>query len=337
MAEASPHSAPAAESDPKPVCIVCLGMAGSGKTTFVQRLNAHLHERRKPPYTINLDPAVRELPYPANIDICDTIDYKSVMKDYSMGPNGAIVTSLNLFATRFDQVLAYVERQQRERARHVLIDTPGQIEVFTWSASGAIITESLAASFPTVVAYIIDTPRCANPVTFMSNMLYACSILYRTKLPFVVVLNKTDVIDPKFAIEWMRDFDAFHAALAAETSYVSGLARSMALVLNEFYQNLSCVGVSAALGGACIDEFFSAVDAARVEYETVYRPQIERLKRERDRDEETAKRRQLERLRRDMGRGEEVAMTVGSEEGEGEGPIPTGGDGFQIDLDGGEN
>ena len=28
-------------------------------------------------------------------------------------------------------------------SRYVLIDTPGQIEVFTWSASGTIITESL--------------------------------------------------------------------------------------------------------------------------------------------------------------------------------------------------
>ena len=74
--------------------------------------------------------------------------------------------------------------------RHVLFDTPGQIEVFTWSASGAIITESLASSFPTVVAYVMDTARCVNPVTFMSNMLYACSIMYRTKLPFIVVLNK---------------------------------------------------------------------------------------------------------------------------------------------------
>ena len=30
--------------------------------------------------------------------------YKEVMKQYGLGPNGGIVTSLNLFATRFDQV-----------------------------------------------------------------------------------------------------------------------------------------------------------------------------------------------------------------------------------------
>ena len=72
----------------------------------------------------------------------------------------------------------------------IILDTPGQIEVFTWSASGAIITETLASTFPTIIVYVMDTSRSANPVTFMSNMLYACSIMYKTRLPFVVLLNK---------------------------------------------------------------------------------------------------------------------------------------------------
>merc|ERR1711879_676429 len=110
------------------------------------------------------------------------------------GPNGAIMTSLNIFATKFDQVVRLLEKQQNQLSEarsqqkrqstvktqagcsrtaeassgsdpnpntdvgvckptvcddedtpvdYVLIDTPGQIEVFTWSASGAIITESL--------------------------------------------------------------------------------------------------------------------------------------------------------------------------------------------------
>ncbi len=32
------------------------------------------------------------------------VKYKEVMKQYGLGPNGGILTSLNLFATRFDQV-----------------------------------------------------------------------------------------------------------------------------------------------------------------------------------------------------------------------------------------
>jgi GPN-loop GTPase len=84
----------AAKGKKKPIVIITIGMAGSGKTTFVQRLNAHLSaqsqtqthgektggESRRPPYILNLDPAVANTPYEANIDIRDTVNYKEVMK-----------------------------------------------------------------------------------------------------------------------------------------------------------------------------------------------------------------------------------------------------------------
>ena len=47
-------------------------------------------------------------------DIRDTVNYKEVMKQYNLGPNGGIVTSLNLFATRFDQVMNFVEKKAPE-------------------------------------------------------------------------------------------------------------------------------------------------------------------------------------------------------------------------------
>lgn len=75
------------------------------------------------------------------------------MKEYGLGPNGAIITCLNLMCTRFDQVLNLV-RQRSSQYSMCIIDTPGQIEAFTWSASGAIITDSLASSHPTVYIMI---------------------------------------------------------------------------------------------------------------------------------------------------------------------------------------
>jgi hypothetical protein len=114
------------------------------------------------------------------------------MKQYGLGPNGAIVTCLNLFATKFSQLISLLQKSQKHK--YIIFDTPGQIEVFTWSASGNIITEALASEYPTVIVYVMDLCRSLSPVTFMSNMLYACSILYRMKLPLLLVLNKVRIV-----------------------------------------------------------------------------------------------------------------------------------------------
>ncbi|KAL6058309.1 GPN-loop GTPase 1 [Balamuthia mandrillaris] len=291
-----------------PVCLMMIGMAGSGKSTLLQRLNSYLHQNKSTNYVINLDPAVLKLPFSANIDIRDTVKYKEVMKQYNLGPNGGIMTSLNLFATRFDQVIEYAEKRAPE-LDYILVDTPGQIEVFTWSASGTIIAESLASSFPTVIIYVMDTPRNASPTTFMSNMLYACSILYKFKLPFVVVFNKNDVLKDNFLVEWTKDYEAFQDALVSETSYMTSLVRSMSLVLEEFYNNLRTVGVS-AVTGAGMPEFFNAVDDAAKEYYDYYKPLLEKKRKEREEQEKQRQQQALEKLKEDMktSRGDKVVL-----------------------------
>lgn len=65
--------------------------------------------------------------------------------------------------------------------------------------------------------------RCGFPVQ-------ACSILYKTQLPLLLVFNKTDVEPHEFALEWMRDSDAFKEALESDSSYAAQLSRSLCLV-----------------------------------------------------------------------------------------------------------
>jgi GTPase SAR1 family protein len=297
-----------------------LTRVGSGKTTFMQRINNYLHVNKQRPYVLNLDPAVISVPFEANIDIRDSINYKEVMKQYNLGPNGGILTSLNLFATKIDQIINLLEKRAKPQTdsasappKHFLIDTPGQIEVFVWSASGSILLESLASSFPTVIAYIIDTPRTSSTSTFMSNMLYACSILYKTKLPMILVFNKTDIQDAEFAREWMTDFEAFQAALKSEenkgvfggegfgggSGYMGSLLNSMSLMLEEFYQHLDMVAVSSMTGDG-IEDFFKAVEKKREEFDKDYKPELERRRAEREKERATSKDIQLTKVMKDM-------------------------------------
>ena len=292
----------------------------------MQRINSYLHAKREPPYVINLDPAVLKVPFDSNIDIRDSVNYKEVMREYNLGPNGGILTSLNIFATKVDQVINILEKRtssERDAStttpiRNIIVDTPGQIEVFVWSASGSILLDSLASTFPTVIAYIIDTPRTSSTSTFMSNMLYACSILYKTKLPMILVFNKTDVKDADFAKEWMTDFEAFQAALKQEeeigsfggveggnggfgggSGYMGSLLNSMSLMLEEFYRHLSVVGVS-SMTGKGIPEFFESVSVKAEEFKRDYMPELEKRRKARESEKHARRKEELGKLMKDM-------------------------------------
>ncbi len=282
-----------------PMVVLVIGMAGAGKSTLMHRINLSVNESKKRSYFINLDPAVNSVPYAANIDIRDTVNYKEVMSQYGLGPNGGILTSLNLFSTRFDQVIQLLEKRA-DTLDYIFIDTPGQIEVFTWSAGGQIISEILGATFPTCILYVVDTPRCTSPTTFMSNMLYASSILFKTFLPVVCTFNKEDVVPSKFAQEWIEDFEAYQEALDADEgeSYIGPLNRSLSLALSEFYKSMKTCGVS-ALTGEGIGDLFRAIEAAKTEFKETFVPEIARRLADKKQQEAVKRDEDLAKLQQD--------------------------------------
>ena len=179
------------------------------------------------------------------------------MKEYNLGPNGGILTASNLFATRFDQVVTLCEKR-RDELDYIFVDTPGQIEIFTWSASGAIVTESFASAFPTCVLYVVDTLRAQNPQGF--HVQHAPGGLHPVQDPPSPHrrLQQDRRRAPRGDDGLDGGFEKFHEAVDENPTFASDLSRSLSLVLDAFYKGLRVAGVS-AMTGEGMEELFEVI------------------------------------------------------------------------------
>jgi hypothetical protein len=145
---------------------------------------------------------------------------------------------------------------------------------------------------------------------------YAGSIMYKSKLPFLLVFNKTDVTSHDFAVNWMKDFDSFSGALKSDDSYMSSLTRSMSLVLDEFYATIRTVGVS-AVSGEGMPDLFAAIKDLTAEYNSVYAPALAAQKLEVEQKAAARKERQIAKMKAELTkdehiqRGEQVVLDGG--------------------------
>jgi GTPase SAR1 family protein len=188
------------------VIVVC-GFAGSGKSTFVSGFADKSLQDGTRTFIINLDPAVEgKLSCEPDIDIRDTVDYEQVMQDGDMGPNGAILTCLNLFLLEQMDTLAATLQENKDTYDYIIIDTPGQIEVFTWSAAGSLLTDMLSSIFSDVVLfYIVDSEASTGSIdTFLANMLHVCSIYCKMNVPLEIVWSKTDLVPEEVITEFLE-------------------------------------------------------------------------------------------------------------------------------------
>ena len=153
--------------------IIACGLAGVGKTTFIKNVAEKLRMDGKSVIVLNIDPAARLLPYVPNVDIRDIVDYQELIETHSLGPNGAILTCLNLFAAKVDQWV----HKLKGVSDYILVDPPGQMELFTWSPAGSILTNVFSSIAENVEFHYLMGGNSSRG-TFVNNVMQACTIHY---------------------------------------------------------------------------------------------------------------------------------------------------------------
>lgn len=194
--------------------IFVTGTAGSGKSYLTSRLLEWYHSNDASPIAINLDPGVEKLPYEPDIDVREFIDIYSIMDNYNLGPNGSLILANDLIATKIDEIQNQVNELNPD---YIIIDTPGQIELFAFRSSGPYFISNFFSDNKTSI-FTIDGTIAQNPINYVSLIFLAQSVKLRLKIPQVNVLTKRDkIIDSlEEILGWANSFINIQNSLSKE-------------------------------------------------------------------------------------------------------------------------
>lgn len=164
---------------------------------------------------LNLDPGVENLPYTCDVDVRDYVDIVSIMRQYDLGPNGAIIMATDLIASKIDQIQYDVDNVNPD---YLIVDTPGQIELFAYRSSGPFFVQNFVSE-QKVALFLHDGVLVTTPTNFVSIALLATSIKLRLNLSHINVLTKTDLIEDKIRtiLKWSTDVKSLEDAVAKQS------------------------------------------------------------------------------------------------------------------------
>jgi len=185
-----------------------IGTAGSGKSLFTSAFSEWLKMSKQDIAVVNLDPGALKLPYSPDVDVRNYVDVGNLMEKYELGPNGALIMAADLIADEIENISRDIEAVDADL---ILVDTPGQMELFAFRASGPYIVSELTKE-PKAIVYLFDAVFSANPLNYVSNMFLSAAVHNRFFQPQVHVLSKSDLL-PKEEVKTIIDWSANMAAL----------------------------------------------------------------------------------------------------------------------------
>jgi GTPase SAR1 family protein len=208
-------------------------MAGSGKSSLTASYSEWLKESDQDVLVANFDPGATAIPYNPDIDARKYVDVENLMLDYKLGPNGALIMASDLLADHLEEIREEVEDANPDI---LLVDTPGQIELFAFREGGRFMANELTGEKRAVI-YLMDAPFVRFPLNFVSSIYLAAAIASRIMQPQIYALSKTDLVtdqDVDTIIEWATEREAFAESLRnVEEQNLSMISMNLATAVFE--------------------------------------------------------------------------------------------------------
>jgi len=210
--------------------IFVTGTAGSGKSMLTSKILEYYQKNGVFASVLNLDPGVESLPYRPDVDVRDYVDIVQIMKQYDLGPNGSMIMANDLIATKIEDIQNEIHGVNPD---YLIVDTPGQIELFAYRASGPFFIQNIDVGEKTNI-FLYDGTMIVSPSNFISISLLATSIKLRLGLPTINVMTKADLIPDKIdqVLKWSSDPISLEEELKTLEGETYSLATDILRTLN---------------------------------------------------------------------------------------------------------
>jgi GTPase SAR1 family protein len=210
--------------------LVC-GPPGSGKTSYCKAMQQFLNAAGRPTIVMNLDPANESLPYECAINIYELVALQDVMEAFKLGPNGGLMYCMEFLEKNLDWL---DEALAAHPGKYVLIDCPGQAELFTHhTAVFSVAQRLLKMDYRLCAVHLVDCHHCLDPGKFIAVSLVSLMAMIRLELPHLNVLSKVDMLphygELPFGLDFFTDvLDMQHLAACITDESAIGHIRKRA-------------------------------------------------------------------------------------------------------------
>jgi len=208
--------------------VFMVGMAGSGKSSLTAAYSEWLKGSDQDVLIANFDPGATALPYNPDIDSREYVDVEKLMLDYKLGPNGALIMASDLLADNLEEIRGEIQDANPDI---LIVDTPGQIELFAFREGGRFIANQLTDESRAII-YLMDAPFTRSPLNFISSVYLAAAIYSRITQPQIYVLSKADLVSEQEVdtiVAWATEREAFEESLqTVQEQDLSMISRNLA-------------------------------------------------------------------------------------------------------------
>ena len=175
-----------------------IGAPGSGKTTYIKTMKEFYSKCGRKTLSINLDPANDNKNSIFDIDIRQLINLEDVEKNLKLGPNGSFLYCINFLNDNISWLEKQINQEKYCDYFYYLIDTPGQIEIFTVSPEFKNIcdymTNQKKLNIKLCCVNLIECINMCDMPKYIFSIFSVLNSMINLALPQVNFISKCDLL-----------------------------------------------------------------------------------------------------------------------------------------------